>query len=111
MLRRQAEEQLLGAAEAGAEQGGVALDLSFLEAAGIPLSASLLISRVHRRFDSLDAVSALRGRGEAALVRLPDPDARPADDARRRPWDPTLGSEFEHTIAEYSCPYRIRTRY
>ncbi len=105
VLRRQAEEQLLGAAEAGAEQGGVVLYLSFLEAAGIPLSASLLISRVHRRFDSLDAVSALRGKGEAALVRLPDAGRA----ARRRRSEKTresrrLGSEFEDTIVEYFVP-------
>jgi len=105
VLRRQAEEQLLGAAEAGVEQGGVVLYLSFLEAAGIPLSASLLISRIHQRFDSLDAVSALRGKGEAAHVRLPAAGRA----ARRRRSERTrearrLGTEFEDTIVEYFVP-------
>lgn len=105
VLRRQAEEQLLGAAEAGAEQGGVVLYLSFLEAAGIPLSASLLISRIHQRFDSLDAVSALRDKGEAGLVRLPAAGRA----ARRRRSERTresrrLGTEFSDTIVEYFVP-------
>lgn len=105
VLRRQAEEQLLGAAEAGVEQGGVVLYLSFLEAAGIPLSASLLISRIHQRFDSLDAVSALRDKGEAALVRLPAAGRA----ARRRRSERTresrrLGTEFADTIVEYFVP-------
>ncbi|MDQ1028522.1 hypothetical protein QF035_006104 [Streptomyces umbrinus] len=105
VLRRQAEEQLLGAAEAGVEQGGVVLYLSFLEAAGIPLSASLLISRIHQRFDTLDAVSALRGKGEAALVRLPAAGRA----ARRRRSERTresrrLGTEFADTIVEYFVP-------
>jgi len=102
VLRRQAEEQLLGAAEAGVAQGGVVLYLSFLEAAGIPLSASLLISRVHQRFDTLDAVSALRDKGEAALVQLPGAGRA----ARRRRSERTresrrLGTEFADTIVEY----------
>ncbi|MFC8200413.1 hypothetical protein ACFUTV_34225 [Streptomyces sp. NPDC057298] len=105
VLRRQAEEQLLGAAKAGVQQGGVVLYLSFLEAAGIPLSASLLISRVHQRFDSLDAVSALRGKGETSHVRLPAAGRA----ARRRRSERTrearrLGTEFEDTIVEYFVP-------
>ncbi|MGW0500373.1 hypothetical protein ACWD0Z_34570 [Streptomyces sp. NPDC003007] len=60
VLRRKAQEQLLGTAEAAVEQGGVVLYLSFLEAGGIPLSASLLVSRLYERFDALDAVAALR---------------------------------------------------
>ncbi|MEV0218463.1 hypothetical protein [Streptomyces sp. NPDC050704] len=105
VLRRQAEEQLLGAAEAGADQGGVVLYLSFLEAAGIPLSASLLISRLHQRFDSLDAVAALAGKGETAPVRLPAAGRA----VRRRRTERTreakrLGSEFEDTIVEYFVP-------
>jgi hypothetical protein len=71
ILRRKAQEQLLGTAEAGAEQGGLVLYLSFLEAAGIPLSASLLVSRVDEEFDGLDAVAALAGSGEVELVTLP----------------------------------------
>ncbi|WP_151479647.1 hypothetical protein [Streptomyces albicerus] len=105
VLRRRSEEQLLGAAEAGAEQGGVVLYLSFLEAAGIPLSASLLISRIHQRFDSLDAVSALAGKGEVAPARLPAAGRA----ARRRRTERTrearrLGTEFEDTIVEYFVP-------
>ncbi|WP_413757644.1 hypothetical protein [Streptomyces sp. MMBL 11-3] len=105
VLRRQAEEQLLGAAEAGAGQGGVVLYLSFLEAAGIPLSASLLISRLPQRFDSLDVASALSGKGETSRVRLPA--AGPA--VRRRRTERTrearrLGTEFEDTLVEYFVP-------
>ncbi|MFD3313001.1 hypothetical protein [Streptomyces sp. NPDC058694] len=105
VLRRQAEEQLLGAAEAGVEQGGVVLYLSFLEAAGIPLSASLLISRIHQRFDGLDVVSAIRDKGESALVRLPAAGRA----ARRRRSERTresrrLGTEFADTIVEYFVP-------
>lgn len=105
VLRRQAEEQLLGAAEAGVEQGGVVLYLSFLEAAGIPLAASLLISRIHQRFDTLDAVSALKDKGEAGLVRLPATGRA----ARRRRAERTresrrLGTEFADTIVEYFVP-------
>ncbi|MGP4044751.1 hypothetical protein [Streptomyces sp. 2A115] len=105
MLRRRSEKQLLGAAEAGADQGGVVLYLSFLEAAGIPLSASLLISRLHHRFDSLDAVAALAGKGEVAPVRLPAAGRA----ARRRRTERTrearrLGTEFEDTIVEYFVP-------
>ncbi|MER5396707.1 hypothetical protein [Streptomyces sp. NPDC002599] len=105
VLRRQAEEQLTGAALAGADQGGVALYLSFLEAAGIPLSASLLISRLHQRFDSLDAVAALAGQGEVAPVTLPAAGRA----ARRRRTERTresgkLGSQFDDTIVEYFVP-------
>jgi hypothetical protein len=105
VLRRQSEEQLLGAAEAGADRGGVVLYLSFLEAAGIPLSASLLISQLHQRFDSLDAVAALAGKGEVTPVRLPAAGRA----ARRRRSERTresrrLGTEFEDTIVEYFVP-------
>ncbi|MFE1285537.1 hypothetical protein [Streptomyces sp. NPDC058751] len=105
VLRRQAEEQLKGAALAGFDQGGVVLYLSFLEAAGIPLSASLLVSRVHRRFDSLDAIAALAGQGEVAPVTLPAVGRA----ARRRRTERTresrkLGSEFDDTIVEYFVP-------
>ncbi|MET9405627.1 hypothetical protein ABZX90_07570 [Streptomyces sp. NPDC002935] len=105
VLRRQAEEQLMGAALAGVDQGGVVLYLSFLEAAGIPLSASLLVSRLHQRFDSLDAVAALAGKGEVAPVRLP----AAGQAARRRRTERTresrkLGSEFDDTIVEYFVP-------
>ncbi|MFJ2832677.1 hypothetical protein ACIPC1_34865 [Streptomyces sp. NPDC087263] len=105
VLRRKAEEQLLGAAEKGADGGGVVLYLSFLEAAGIPLSASLLISRLHQRFDSLDAVAALAGKGEVAPVRLPAAGRA----ARRRRSERTrearrMGTEFEDTIVEYFVP-------
>ncbi|TLS41979.1 hypothetical protein FE633_33430 [Streptomyces montanus] len=105
VLRRQSEEQLLGAAEAGADKGGVVLYLSFLEAAGIPLSASLLISQLHQRFDSLDAVAALAGKGEVTPVRLPAAGRA----ARRRRGERTrearrLGTEFEDTIVEYFVP-------
>ncbi|MFD6285087.1 hypothetical protein [Streptomyces sp. NPDC060205] len=104
-LRRQAREQLLGAAEAGVEQGGVVLYLSFLEAAGIPLSASLLISRLQRRFDALDTVSALSDKGETSQVRLPAAGRA----VRRRRSERTrearrLGSEFEDTVVEYFVP-------
>ncbi|MFE7069848.1 hypothetical protein ACFU96_07150 [Streptomyces sp. NPDC057620] len=104
-LRRQAQEQLLGAAEAGVEQGGVVLYLSFLEAAGIPLSASLLISRLQRRFDALDTVSALSDKGETSQVRLPAAGRA----VRRRRTERTrearrLGSEFEDTVVEYFVP-------
>lgn len=102
VLRRQAEEQLRGVAEAGADQGGVVLYLSFLQAGGIPLSASLLISRIHERFDSLDAVAAIAGRGEVSPIRLPAAGRA----ARRRRSERTretrkLGSEFQDTIVEY----------
>ncbi|MFE1798315.1 hypothetical protein ACFW9L_19435 [Streptomyces sp. NPDC059517] len=105
VLRRQAQEQLLGAAEAGVEQGGVVLYLSFLEAAGIPLSASLLISRLQRRFDALDTVSALSGKGDTSHVQLPAAGRA----VRRRRTERTrearrLGSEFEDTVVEYFVP-------
>ncbi|MDQ1038020.1 hypothetical protein QFZ75_004436 [Streptomyces sp. V3I8] len=105
VLRRQAEEQLLGAAGAGVEQGGVVLYLSFLEAAGIPLSASLLISRLSQRFDSLGVVSALSGKGETSRVRLPTtgPAVRRRRTERSRETR-RLGSEFEDTVVEYFVP-------
>ncbi|MFJ4831423.1 hypothetical protein ACIP79_16085 [Streptomyces sp. NPDC088747] len=105
ILRRQAEERLLDAAQAGADQGGVVLYLSFLEADGIPLSASLLVSRIHERFDSLDAVAALAGKGAVAPVSLPSAGRA----ARRRRAERSresrkLGSEFNDTIVEYFVP-------
>ncbi|KAB1147736.1 hypothetical protein F7R91_11665 [Streptomyces luteolifulvus] len=105
VLRRRAEEQLLGAAEAGAAQGGVVLYLSFLAAAGIPLSASLLISRIRQPFDSLDAVAALAGKGEVAPVALPAGSraARRRRSERSRETE-KLGSEFQDTIVEYFTP-------
>ncbi|MGW3662909.1 hypothetical protein [Streptomyces sp. NPDC005141] len=105
VLRRQAEQQLTGAALAGADQGGVVLYLSFLDAAGIPLSASLLVSRVHQRFDSLDAVAALAGRGEVTSVSLPAAGraARCRRTERTRE-SKKLGSEFDDTIVEYFVP-------
>ncbi|MFF3873152.1 hypothetical protein [Streptomyces sp. NPDC001978] len=105
ILRRMAEEQLLGTAEAGAGQGGVVLYLSFLEAAGIPLSASLLVSRLYEKFDSLDAVAALAGSGEVGLVTLPAA-GRAARLLRREQTKESrrLGSEFQDTIVEYFIP-------
>jgi hypothetical protein len=105
VLRRKAEEQLLGAADAGIEQGGVVLYLSFLEAGGIPLSASLLVCRIFEKFDSLDAVVALAGSGEVEPVELPaaGPAARLL--RRERPKQSRkLGTEFEDTIVEYFVP-------
>ncbi|OUD01280.1 hypothetical protein [Streptomyces swartbergensis] len=69
VVRRKAEEQLLGTAETAVGQGGVVLYLSFLEAGGIPLPASLLVSRLYEKFDGLDAVAALAGSGEVTLGR------------------------------------------
>lgn len=105
ILRRKAEEQLRGTAEAGVEQGGVVLYLSFLEAGGIPLSASLLVSRLHRKFDSLDAVAALAGTGEVGVVTLPEA-GRAARLLRRQRTKQArkLGSEFEDTVVEYFVP-------
>ncbi|MEV6196079.1 hypothetical protein AB0M19_27190 [Streptomyces sp. NPDC051920] len=105
VLRRQAEEHLTGAALAGADRGGVVLYLSFLAAAGIPLSASLLVSRVHERFDSLDVVAALAGQGEVVPVTLPAAGRA----ARRRRTERSretkkLGSDFDDTIVEYFVP-------
>ncbi|MFJ6987666.1 MULTISPECIES: hypothetical protein [unclassified Streptomyces] len=105
VLRRKAEAELLGVAEAGREQGGVVLYLSFLEAAGIPLSASLLVSRLRERFDSLDAVASLAGSGEVGLVELPAAGRA----ARRRRQVRTrqtrrLGSEFDDTVVEFFVP-------
>ncbi|MER7574597.1 hypothetical protein [Streptomyces sp. NPDC126514] len=105
VLRRKAEEQLLGAADAGIEQGGVVLYLSFLEAGGIPLSASLLVCRIFEKFDSLDAVVALAGSGEVEPVELPaaGPAARLL--RRERPKQSRkLGTEFDDTIVEYFVP-------
>ncbi|MGW7254838.1 hypothetical protein [Streptomyces sp. NPDC054834] len=105
LLRRKAEEELLGTAEAAAEQGGVVLYLSFLEAAGIPLSASLLVSRLYEKFDGLDAVAALTGSGEVGLVTL-QAAGRAARLLRREQTKQSrrLGSEFQDTILEYFVP-------
>ncbi|GAA3878202.1 hypothetical protein GCM10023084_33890 [Streptomyces lacrimifluminis] len=105
ILRRKAEEQLLGTAEAGAEQGGVVLYLSFLEVGGIPLSASLLVSRLHRKFDGLDAVAALAGSGEVELMTLPAA-GRAARLVRRERSKQSrkMGSEFADTVVEYFVP-------
>ncbi|MFF7375647.1 hypothetical protein ACIP4Q_11250 [Streptomyces massasporeus] len=105
VLRRKAEEQLLGTAEAAVEQGGVVLYLSFLEAGGVPLSASLLISRLYERFDGLDAVAALAGSGEVTLETLPAV-GRVARVLRRERTKQSrkLGSEFEDTVVEYFVP-------
>lgn len=105
VLRRKAEEQLLGTAEAAVEQGGVVLYLSFLEAGGIPLSASLLISRLYERFDGLDAVAALAGSGEVTLETLPAV-GRAARVLRRERTKQSrkLGSEFKDTVVEYFVP-------
>lgn len=105
VLRRKVEEQLRGTAQAGVEQGGVVLYLSFLEAGGIPLSASLLVSRLQQKFDSLDAVAAFAGSGEVGLVRLPAA-GRAARLLRRRRTKQSrkLGSEFEDTVVEYFVP-------
>ncbi|WP_406436403.1 hypothetical protein OHB00_20805 [Streptomyces sp. NBC_00631] len=109
VLRRKAEEQLRGAAEAGTERGGLALYLSFLEAGGIPLSASLLVSLLDEGFDSLDAVAALSGSGEVEPVTLPAA-GRAARLLRRERTKESrrLGSEFQDTIVEYFVPVRDR---
>ncbi|MGV9454944.1 hypothetical protein [Streptomyces sp. NPDC003635] len=105
VLRRKAEEQLLGAAEAGVEQGGVVLYLSFLEAGGIPLSASLLVCRLFEKFDSLDAVVALAGSGEVEPVKLPAAGVAARLLRRERPKQSRkLGTEFDDTIVEYFVP-------
>ncbi|MGY1500402.1 hypothetical protein ACW4TU_28115 [Streptomyces sp. QTS52] len=105
ILRRRAEEQLLDTAAAGVEQGGVVLYLSFLEVSGIPLSASLLVSHLHQKFDGLDAVAALAGSGEVELVTLPAA-GRAARLVRRERSKQSrkLGSEFEDTVVEYFVP-------
>lgn len=105
VLRRKAEDQLLGTAEAAVEQGGVVLYLSFLEAGGIPLSASLLISRLYEKFDGLDVVAALAGSGEVTLETLPAV-GRAARVLRRERAKQSrkLGSEFEDTVVEYFVP-------
>lgn len=105
ILRRKVEEQLLGTADAGVEQGGVVLYLSFLEAGGIPLSASLLISRLYEKFDGLDVVAALAGVGEVELTTLPAA-GRAARLVRRERSKQSrkLGSEFEDTVVEYFVP-------
>jgi len=104
ILRRRTEEQLLDTAGAGVEQGGVVLYLSFLEVGGIPLSASLLVSHLHRRFDGLDAVAALAGSGEVELTRLPAGRAARLVRRERTKQSRKLGSEFEDTIVEYFVP-------
>ncbi|WP_329338480.1 hypothetical protein OG866_26750 [Streptomyces sp. NBC_00663] len=105
VLRRKAEEQLRGTAEAGVEQGGVVLYLSFLEVGGVPLSASLLVSHLHQRFDGLDAVAALAGSGEVGLTTLPTA-GRAARLVRREQSKESrkLGSEFRDTVVEYFVP-------
>lgn len=105
VLRRKAEEQLLGTADAAVGQGGVVLHLSFLEAGGIPLSASLLISCLYEKFDGLDAVAALAGTGEVTLESLPAV-GRVAGVRRqeRTKQSRKLGSEFEDTVVEYFVP-------
>ncbi|MEV0206172.1 hypothetical protein AB0H97_13325 [Streptomyces sp. NPDC050788] len=105
VLRRKAEAQLRDTAQAGVDQGGVVLYLSFLEAGGIPLSASLLVSRLHQRFDGLDAVAALAGSGEVGLVTLPAA-GRAARLLRRERTKQSrkLGSEFADTVVEYFVP-------
>ncbi|MEU0968431.1 hypothetical protein ABZ357_24435 [Streptomyces sp. NPDC005917] len=105
VLRRKAEDQLRSAAEAGVERGGLVLYLSFLEAGGIPLSASLLVSHLHEKFDSLDAVAALSGSGEVEPVTLPAA-GRAARLLRRDRTKESrrLGSEFQDTIVEYFIP-------
>ena len=105
VLRRKAEEQLRGTAQAGVEQGGVVLYLSFLEVGGIPLSASLLVSHLQQKFDGLDAVAALAGSGEVGLVTLPAA-GRAARLLRRQRTKQSrkLGSEFEDTVVEYFVP-------
>ncbi|MDX3454418.1 hypothetical protein PV396_21135 [Streptomyces sp. ME02-8801-2C] len=104
ILRRKAEEQLLDTAGAGVEQGGVVLYLSFLEVSGIPLSASLLVSHLHQKFDSLDAVAALAGSGEVQLTRLPAGRAARLVRRERSKQSRKLGSEFEDTVVEYFVP-------
>ncbi|MFF3379736.1 hypothetical protein ACFYXF_43140 [Streptomyces sp. NPDC002680] len=104
ILRRRTAEQLLDTAEAGVEQGGVVLYLSFLEVGGIPLSASLLVSHLHRRFDGLDAVAALAGSGEVELTRLLVGRAARLVRRERSKQTRKLGSEFEDTIVEYFVP-------
>lgn len=104
ILRRKVEEQLLGTADAGVEQGGVVLYLSFLEAGGIPLSASLLISHLYEKFDGLDAVAALAGSGEVELTRLPAGRAARLVRRERLKQSRKLGSEFEDTVVEYFVP-------
>jgi hypothetical protein len=105
VLRRKAEAQLRDTAQAGVDQGGVVLYLSFLEVGGIPLSASLLVSRLHQRFDGLDAVAALAGSGEVGLVTLPAA-GRAARLLRRERTKQSrkLGSEFADTVVEYFVP-------
>jgi hypothetical protein len=105
VLRRKTEEQLRGTAEAGVEQGGVVLYLSFLEAGGIPLSASLLVSHLYEKFDALDAVVALTGSGEVGLTALPAA-GRAARLVRREQSKQSrkLGSEFQDTVVEYFVP-------
>ncbi|MDT0392576.1 hypothetical protein [Streptomyces dubilierae] len=105
VLRRKAEEHLLGTAEAAVGQGGVVMYLSFLEAGGIPLSASLLISRLYEKFDGLDVVAALAGSGEVTLETLPAV-GRVARVLRRERAKQSrkLGSEFEDTVVEYFVP-------
>ncbi|WP_324784247.1 hypothetical protein [Streptomyces sp. H51] len=105
VLRRKAEEHLRGTAQAGVEQGGVVLYLSFLEVGGIPLSASLLVSHLRQKFDSLDAVGALAGSGEVGMVTLPAA-GRAARLLRRQRTKQSrkLGSEFADTVVEYFVP-------
>ncbi|MGP3922641.1 hypothetical protein [Streptomyces sp. 8N616] len=107
ILRRESEELLRGAAEAGADKGGVVLYLSFMDVSGVPLSASLLVSVVKERFRALDTVAALarEGQGEVEPVKLPAAGAA----ARRRRTERSreskrLGTEFADTVVEYFVP-------
>jgi hypothetical protein len=105
VLRRKAEKDLLGVTEAGAERGGVVLYLSFLKAGGIPLSASLLVSRLYENFDGLDAVAALTGSGTVELVKLPAGGQAARRQRRQQTKESRrLGSEFEDTIVDYFVP-------
>ncbi|MFW6695612.1 hypothetical protein [Streptomyces sp. MAR4 CNX-425] len=105
ILRRKTEEELQGAAAAGAEQGGVTLYLSYLDAAGVPLSASLLVSLVPQHADPLRTATALTARGGATEVDLPAAGRA----TRRRRTERSrqtqkLGSTFADTIVEYFVP-------
>ena len=103
ILRRKTEDELQGAAEAGAEQGGAALYLSYLDAAGVPLSASLLVSLLPQTHER--ATAALTTHGEATVVDLPAAGRA----TRRRRTERSkesrkLGSTFPDTIVEYFVP-------
>jgi hypothetical protein len=83
----------------------VVLYLSFLKAGGIPLSASLLVSRLYENFDGLDAVAALTGSGAVELVKLPAGGQAARRQRRQQTKESRrLGSEFEDTIVDYFVP-------